>query len=146
MAVIAKWYGLPIKNMYDGTAVVNFVSDTIKGSLHSSSYTPNQDADDFWNDATNEISGTGYTAGGQTLTSKTVTYDTSSDQIRLDAADLVWTSATFTARILVLYKSTGTASTSPLLIYVDFGGDESVTNANFTVQWDSVGIGYIDVT
>jgi hypothetical protein len=146
MAVTAKWYGVPIKNQYDGTRVVDFDTDTIKTSLHTSTYTPAQDTDDHWDDATNEITGTGYTGDGVTLGSKTCTYDTSSDQIRLDAADAQWTSSSFTARIAVVYKDSGTNSTSPLIIYVDFGGDETVASGTFTIAWDSTGIGYIDVS
>lgn len=81
-----------------------------------------------------------------TLTTSAATYDTTSDQIRIDASDAQWTSASFTARIAVVYKDTGTNSTSPLIIYVDFGGDETVSSGTFTIQWDSTGIGYIDVT
>lgn len=143
MAVTAKWYGVPIKNQYDGTAVVDWNTDTIKGALTTSSYAPAQDTDDFFNDVTNEITGTGYTAGGATLGSCTATYDTTSNEIRLDAADTQWTSSSFTARNAVIYKSTGTASTSPLVSYIDFGGDETVSSGTFTIQYDSTGVAKI---
>lgn len=140
MAVTAKWYGVPIKNQYDGTAVVDYDTDTIKVSLHTSSEVPDQDADDFFNDVTNEISGTNYTAGGVTLGSKAVSYTTGTNVFALDAGDAQWTSASFTARIAAHYKSTGTGSTSPLISYVDFGGDETVASGTFTIQWDATGI------
>lgn len=143
MAVTAKWYGVPIKNQYDGTAVVDWNTDTIKAALTTSSYAPAQDTDDFFNDVTNEITGTGYTAGGATLGSATATYDTTSNEIRLDAADTQWTSSSFTARNTVIYKSTGTASTSPLVSYIDFGGDETVSSGTFTIQYDSTGVAKI---
>ena len=143
MAVSAKWYGVPIKNQYDGTAVVDWNTDTMKTALHTSSYAPAQDTDDFFNDCTNEITGTGYTAGGVTLGSCTATYDTSSNEVRLDAGDAQWTSASFTARIAAIYKSTGTASTSPLVSYVDFGGDETASAGTFTIQWDTTGVAKI---
>lgn len=146
MAVTAFLYGVPIKNQYDGTAVVDFDTDTIKVALATSSYTPNVDTHDFFNDVTNEITGTGYTAGGATLGSKTVVYDTASDQIRLDAADTTWTTSTLTARYAIVYKDTGTASTSPLLGYVNFGADVSTTAGTFQITWDSTGIVVIDVT
>jgi hypothetical protein len=126
--------------------VVDFDTDTIKTALTTSSYAYAQDTDDHFNDVTNEITGTGYSAGGVALGSKTVTYDTSTDQIRLDAADAQWTSSSFTARIATVYKDSGTGSTSPLIIYVDFGGDETVASGTFTIAWDSTGIGYIDVS
>jgi len=58
----------------------------------------------------------------------------------LDAADTTWASSTITARYAVVYASTGTASTSPLIGYVDFGSDQSSTNGNFTITWDATGI------
>jgi hypothetical protein len=125
---------------------VDFDSDTIKVALLSSSYTPDQDAHDYFNDvSTYEVSGTGYTAGGATLASKTATYDSSTNVIVLDAADVTWSSSTITARYAVVYDSTGTASTSALIGYVDFGSDQSSTNGNFTITWDSTGIVRITV-
>jgi hypothetical protein len=72
----------------------DWLTATIQTSLHTATYTPNQDTDDFFNDATNEVTGTNYTANGVTLGSKTNTYDATTDEIRLDAADAVWTTAT----------------------------------------------------
>ena len=70
---------------------VDFDTDTIKVALVSSSYTPDQDAHDYFNDvSTYEVSGTGYTAGGNTLGSKTATYDSATNVIVLDAADTTW--------------------------------------------------------
>lgn len=125
---------------------VDFDSDTIKVALLSSSYTPDQDVHDYFNDvSTYEVSGTGYTAGGNTLASKTATYDSANNVIVLDAADTTWASSTITARYAVVYDSTGTSSTSALIGYVDFGSDQSSTNGNFTITWDSTGIVRITV-
>lgn len=142
MAVTAFVYGRHLEGQYSATAArrVDWVSDSIKVMLASSSYVPDQDAHDFVNDVTNEISGTGYTAGGAALGSKTVTYVGASNQLQLDASDSQWTSATFTARYAVIYKDTGTASTSPLIAYVDFGADQSVSSGAFTIQWAASGI------
>lgn len=125
---------------------VDFDSDTIKVALLTSSYTPNQDTHDYFNDVSaNEVTGTGYTAGGITLASKTATYDSGTNVIVLDAADVTWSSSTITARYAVVYDSTGTSSTSALIGYVDFGSDQSSTNGNFTITWDSTGIVRITV-
>lgn len=140
MAVTAKWFGVPLKNQFDGTAVVDWDTDTIKVMLTTSTYTPNQDTHDFKDDVTNEVSGTGYTAGGATLASKTATYDTATNELRLDAADVSWTVSTFTARYAVVYKDTGTASTSPLMGLVDFGGDQTVNAATFQITWAADGV------
>ena len=125
---------------------VDFDTDTIKVALVSSSYTPDQDGHDYWNDvSTYEVSGTGYTTGGATLASKTATYDSATNVVILDAADTTWSSSTITARYAVVYDSTGTGSTSALIGYVDFGSDQSSTNGNFTITWDSTGIVRITV-
>ena len=125
---------------------IDFDTDTIKVALLSSSYTPDQDAHDYFNDVSAaEVSGTGYTAGGNTLASKTATYDSANNVVILDAADTTWASSTITARYAVIYDSTGTSSTSPLIGYVDFGSDQSSTSGNFTITWDSTGIVRITV-
>jgi hypothetical protein len=145
-AVTAGQYGTPLKNMVGGTRVWDWDTDTIKCSLHTSTYVPNNDTDDTFTNATNEITGTGYTAGGATLAASAPTYDTATDQIRCDAVDTTWTTSTLTARIAVIYKSTGTASTSPLLAFVNFGADVSTTAGTFQITWDATGIFIIDVT
>jgi hypothetical protein len=126
---------------------VDWDSDTIKVALLSSSYTPNQDTHDYYDDvSTYEVTGTGYTTGGSTLTSKTLTYDGTNNVIILDAADTTWGSSTITARYAVVYDDSGaTAGAKALIGYVDFGSDQSSTNGNFTITWDSTGIVRITV-
>jgi hypothetical protein len=139
MAVTALLYGKLFENQF-GSAPINWSSDTIKVALATSSYTPNQDTHDFFNDVTNEVTGTGYTAGGATLGSKTATYTTGTNTCAFDAADTSWTTSTVTARFAIVYKSTGTASTSPLICYVDFGADVVSSGGTFAITWDSAGI------
>jgi hypothetical protein len=145
MAVTAFFYGLALKDQWGTTAAdrVDFVTDTMKCSLHTVTYVPNQDTDNYWDDATNEVSSTNYTAGGATLASKTLTYTGASNTVAFDAADVSWTTVSFTTRIAVVYKSTGTASTSHVFSYVDFGGDQTISSGNFTVQWAAGGIATI---
>ena len=121
---------------------VDYDSDTIKVALVSSAYTPNQDTHDYWDDvAANEVTGTGYTAGGLTLTSKTVTYDSANNVVVLDAADAVWSNSTITARYAVIYDDSGATNAQKVLIgYLDFGSEQSSTNGAFTVTWDATGI------
>ena len=96
---------------------VDWDSDTIKVALLTSAYTPNQDTHDYYDDVSgSEVSGTGYSAGGNTLSSKTVTYDTATNVIVLDAADTTWASSTITARYAVVYDDSGaTAASKPLI-------------------------------
>lgn len=126
------------KKIMDGS--IDLDTDTIKVALVTSSYTPDQDAHDFFDDVTNEVNGTGYTAGGATLASVVVSADNTDNEGVFDAADVTWSTSTITARGAVIYKSTGTASTSPLIAYIDFGADKTSSAGNFTIQWNSEGI------
>lgn len=147
-AVTAGQYGVPVKNQWDGTAVTDWDTDTIKGSLHTA-YTYAPDTHTFFADAgvsSTEITGTGYTAGGATLGTKTATYDTATDQIRLDAADTSWTTSTLSATDAIVRKDTGVAATSPLIAGIDFGATVSTTAGTFQITWDSTGIWIHDIT
>lgn len=141
------WYGLFIERQMEGATKSDFLTGTFNCSLHTATYTPNNDTDDFWNDATNEVTGTNYTTKGVVLGSKTSVYDTATDEWRFDAADAVWTTATIAnIRYAVVYEDTaGASATDPLVSFYDLGA-QSVTAATFTVQWDATGIAKIDVT
>lgn len=119
---------------------IDLDTDTIKVALVTSSYTPDQDTHDFFDDVTNEVTGTGYTAGGASLASKAVTADNTDNEGVFDADDVSWTTSTITARGAVIYKSTGTASTSALIAYLDFTTDKVSTAGTFTIAWNAEGI------
>jgi hypothetical protein len=121
---------------------IDWDTDAIKVMLLSSAYTPNQDTHDYLDDVVaSEVTGTGYTAGGATLASKTLTYDSANNVTVLDAADVTWASSTITARYAVIYDDAGATNAQKALIgYVDFGADQSSTNGNFTITWDATGI------
>lgn len=121
---------------------IDWDSDSIKVMLVSSAYTPNQDTHDYLDDVVgNEVTGTGYTAGGQALASKTLTYDAATNVIVLDAADVTWASSTITARYAVIYDDTPAGnSAKPLIAYLDMVSDQSSNNGNFVIQWDASGI------
>lgn len=124
----------------DGTDTIDFEADTIKVALVTSAYTPNQDTHTHFANVTNEVSGTGYTAGGATLAGAAVTQDDTNNKATLDATDIQWAGASFTARGAVMYKSTGVASTSPLVAYFDFGADKTASGGNFDLVWNASGI------
>lgn len=121
---------------------VDFDSDDIRVMLVSSSYTPNQDTHDFLDDVTSfEVTGTGYTSGGQALANKTVTLDTANNVLILDADNVTWPSSTITARYAIVYNNTGaSAAAKPLISYIDLVSDQASSNGNFTVEWDASGI------
>lgn len=133
MAGTFKWYGQGLLNIAKGS--IDLDTDTFKIMLTTSAYTPNQDTDDFRNDVTNEITGTGYTAGGATLSGVSVTYDAASNQVRISWTDPTWTTATFTARTAVIYKSRGgLSSADELVAYCTEASDVTSTAATFTVD------------
>ena len=138
MAVSAKLFGQAIAKAFNKE--IDFDSDTIKIMLCTSSYTPDQDAHDYKDDITNEVSGTGYTAGGATLANAAVTYTGATNTVKLDADDVTWSSSTITARYAVIYVDTGTPSTSALIAYIDFGEDISSSSSNFVITFNASGI------
>ena len=79
--------------------------------------------------ATNEVSGTGYSAGGGTLTNVTPT--TSGTTAYADFADLTFSTATITARGALIYNDT--AAGDPSVVVLDFGGDKTSTAGDFTI-------------
>jgi len=136
-------YYSAIKGQWDGTAnsVFDLDTDTIKVSAHTNTYSPNQDTHAFFNDLTNEVTGTNYTAGGATLASPTVTRSTNT--VTFDANDVVWTTsgAGFSnARKFVVYRSTGTAATSRLGSVVTADNDVGNVTGDLTIQWNASGI------
>jgi len=138
MTVSAKWYGNAFIKAFNKE--IDFDTDTIKVMLCTSSYTPDQDAHDYKDDVTNEVVGDGYTAGGATLTNKTIGYTADTNVIKIDADDTSWAASTITARYAVIYDDTGTASTSPLLGYIDFGEDKSSSAGTLLIQWSADGM------
>lgn len=145
MAVTAKLYSNFVHLVNEGkVADLSSAGTAIKVALATSSYTPDQNTHDYFDDITNELStGDGYTAGGATLASKTMTVSTTT--ATFDAADTTWTSATITARYAIIYYATGTAGTSTLIGYVDFGENKTSTAGTFTIQWSALGIFSITV-
>jgi len=146
-AVTAALAGVTWKGQIDGSAPFVWSSASVQVSLHTA-FTFDPDTHDFFNDASgSEVTGTGYTATGVTLASKTSTYDTATDQIRLDAADVSWTTSTISATDAVVWINTGGASsTDPILAAIDFGATVSTTAGTFQITWDATGIIVFDVT
>ena len=133
-ALLGQWNGLT-------NGVFDLDTDTIKVSAHTNTYSPNQDTHDFFDDITNEVTGTNYTAGGATLGSVTLTRSTNT--VTFDAADVVWSQsgAGFsTARKFVIYRSTGSAATSRLFSVVTADADVGNVTGDLTIAWNASGI------
>lgn len=143
MAISTTKYQKWLLGIFNGTAneTIDFDTDTTKVSLHTVTYVPSATADDFWNDTTNEVTGTNYTTKGQAIGSPTVV--NSSGTVTFDGNDLTWSasgSGFSNAQIGVFFKDTGTSSTSPVVFWIDFGASVGNTVADLVVVWSGSGI------
>ena len=110
----------------------DLAADTLKIALYTSSASLGAGTTAY--STSNEVSGTGYTAGGATLSSKTVS--TSGTSAYFDCADPSWTSASFTARGALIYNDT---NSDKAIAVLDFGGDFTVSSGTFTIVLPAAG-------
>lgn len=132
----AWWYAAGLAGLANGD--VDLVAHTLKALLVGNTYNFNQDTHNDPTDITGEITATGYTAGGQILTGKSVAQV--ANVVTFDSADPNWTSADM-ANVygLVLYDDTADI----LLIYVDFEGAYGQVGGTFTYPVPATGWGTI---
>lgn len=145
MAVTAYWYGKAFLQVFDKE--VDWEADDIRVALCTSTYSPDQDTHDYFNDITNEVVGTNYDAGGAALGTPTIAYTAVGNIVTLDGVDTTWADSTITARYAIVYDNeTAASNTAPLLFYIDFGADKSSSGGDFTITWHGDGIGKITVS
>jgi hypothetical protein len=107
----------------------DFGADTFKIALYTSSAT--LDATTTAYSATNETSGTGYTAAGNTLTVST-TPTSSGTTAYISFSNTTWSTASITARGALIYNST---NANKAVAVLDFGSDKTSTAGDFTIQF-----------
>lgn len=157
MAITTAIYGKLGANVFGGetageSVAIDYLSDSIKVSLHTSTYAPNQDTHEFFSDVTNELATlNGYTAGGAALANKTTTYVGASNKTVHSADQTLFTASGGNIgpfRYAVVRKDTGAAGTSPLISYIDFGADQTINDGlTFAIQWDATnGVFYVTAT
>ncbi len=110
----------------------DLAADTLKIALYTSSASLDASTTAFT--TSNEISGTGYSSGGETLTSTTVS--TSGTTAFFDADDPTWTSASFTARGALIYNS---SNSNKAIAVLNFGGDFTVSSGTFRIVFPAAG-------
>lgn len=103
-------------------------TDTIKIALFTSSATLGAVTTAY--STTNEVVGTGYTAGGNTLTNATISSDGTTAIVDFD--NTTWLSSTITARGALIYNS---AKANRAIAVLDFGSDKTSTDGDFTIQF-----------
>ena len=118
-------------------------ANKLKLALFTDTYVPNRDTDTVYSGLSGELAnGNGYTTAGATLASVATSYDASSDQVRLDFADVSWTfTAAKTWRYGVIYET----DTSKLLGLLSWDSNQTVSTA-YSIVLDSAGLLFIDVT
>lgn len=119
----------------EATGAIDYDTDTFWAMLVASTYTPDKDSHSKRSSVTGEVSGTGYTAGGQAVTATVGAVDTANDRVEVTFAAHSWpTSSIANARGEVIYKRRGgLASADELVAYIDFGADKTSTGGSFDV-------------
>ena len=107
--------------------------DTFKLAMYTSSATLGKSTTNYA--TSNEVSSSGYTAGGKALVNSGV--KVSSSVAITDFADLSFTGVTLTARGALIYNTTtdGGSNTTEAVAVLDFGGDKTATSGTFTIQF-----------
>jgi len=115
-------YGITLEKCFIDTAGQSMEAETHKGLLVTDTYTPNYDTHDFRDDVTNEVSGTNYTAGGNTVTTTVITLAApAAESLKLDYDDPQWPNSTISAAMAhVFYFNVGSAATDQLVLLQDF--------------------------
>jgi len=116
-----------VHNFGTGVVRASTAADTFKIALYTSSAT--LDATTTAYTTSGEVVGTGYTAGGNTLTISVVP-TSSGTTAYLSFSNTSWTTATITARGALIYNSTQSNAAVAIL---DFGSDKTSTAGTFTI-------------
>jgi hypothetical protein len=120
-----------IADVFAGTCTT---ASSYKGMLVTSDYTEDRGAHSKRSSITNEVSGTGYTAGGVAL-SLTASLNTTAHILTLTIPTATWASSTITARKLIVYRTTGTAANDNLVACIDNGAD--LISSSTTMTWNA---------
>lgn len=124
-------------------SLVDFDTNTLKVALIDSTNVPDLAVDDFWDDlSATEVTGTGYTADGETLANVTVTLSTGT--VTFDnTVDITWSQngAGFTdARFAIVYKREAADIDSIIILTGDFVTDKGNVAGDLTIEFDANGL------
>lgn len=149
MAVTASGLFFPTwRDLLDTTQLaIDLDLETHMVAMFTNSITPNFSSDTAYGTSpydANEVSGTGYTAGGTALTG-TALSESPTGTLMWDGDDTSWASSTITdARCSLIYADALAGDNAILL--VDFGADYSTVSGTFQIIWPTAGIFTIDLT
>ena len=151
-------YGKFAENLMGGAALsdaaqMDLLSDTIKCTLHTSTYVPNIDTDEAFASATNELTtANGYTANGITIGTKTIVYTQAGNITTFDMDDttVTWTASggTLTFQYAVFHDDSVTVGPpiKPLIGYIDCGAQAITTGNTFLITTGANGLFTATVT
>jgi hypothetical protein len=117
----------------NGNAVT---SNSYKAMLVTSAYIEDRGAHSKRSSITNEISGTGYTAGGAAVT-VTVATNTTTHKTTLTIGQVSWPSSTLTARKMIVYRARGGAASADELVCCVDNGASDLVSSNTTMTWNA---------
>lgn len=144
MTMASGVYGIFVRDaLQNAKAFALNASDTIRYMFVSDSYTPNFDTHDEKADITNEVTGTGYTTGGESLASPVLVNSITTGYTTFDAADVSLSTTTLSlVRGIITFDDT--LSGDPLLHAVTFGADYSTVAGTFAITFAATGLWRID--
>lgn len=107
-------------------------TNALKVMMMTTAYSVDIDTQTVYADiSANEVTGSGYTVGGEYLENTDVVLNTTTDTASLTADNVTWTTATIAAGSAVIYAPVS----GRLVGHIDFGGEKSSTDGDFTIQW-----------
>jgi hypothetical protein len=126
----------------------DFNDGNTKIAFATSSYTPDKDLHDYFNDVTNGVSGTNLTTAGVALANCAVSVISASDVVRFIADDVSVASVTATGiRVAVIYNDTaGASSTDPILGSITFDADMSPAAGTLAVDFQGTGNSFLSIS
>lgn len=138
--ITVRWYGKAI--LAFANKEIDLLDDAIKVAGSTATHTPDQDTHDYFDDVTNEVTGTGYTAGGQAIANDTLTYTAGTNVLKYDGDDISWNPSSIAGlKNIHIYDSTpATDATRPLIGYGIADTAMTSDNGPLSIAWDSAGI------
>lgn len=126
---------------------MDYLSDAMRMTLHTATYSPNIDTNEAFADATNELTtASGYTANGIAIAGKTVSYNATGNVTTFDMDDttVTWTASggTLTFQYAVLHDDTVSTGppVKPLVGYIDCGAQSITTGNTFLITTGASGL------
>lgn len=123
---------------------IDFSNDTFKIALFTESYTPDVNTQENFSDiSANESTGSGYTQGGLVVGNILVTKDNANYRANITGDNVLFDNVTLSYRYAVLYKDSGTPTTSPLIKVYDRGNEVTLSGDSANIIFDGGVIGRI---